>query len=447
MSQLVIFILVFFAGLFAQSAMAVDESRIWLPKKYSAVKPKLLAAAREAEQTSRCITVVAGEMIVRKNTDEHYYFVITCRDKHYKSYNLTYLYPVVGQTPELVAEQLPKNTKKQQKIDVAETGIDKEQAAVLCRNELVVATDTLDEVTLLEDLLVGPSIVQAEGQLEGQVGVQKSHFLYVMPFTALSELGNDARYRADCRVSREGKATIEVVLESAGALVLCKDSLRAESILLGRSQVLDDSIVELPASDGGFHFQIPFDAKTSGSSAIRYLADCQLTADGSSEIVMNLQALGALAICKDSLRMETFLMKAVEIAENPLSESVTDDFFKFQLGFSANDPDGNQRQFVAHCLVDQEAEVEISTEIDKNSILAVCTRDLKIKVKRMLDVVILEQSIPPLQESKDENDEGGYLGIIPFDAKNPSGRLLRYQAECQVDGSGRSKIQIKTRGH
>ena len=427
MSKTALPLLILLSLLSGQWAYAVSESRIWLPKKYSSAKPKLMLAAREAEQTQRCMEVVAGEMIVRKSTAEHYYFVIGCRDENFKTYNLSYRYPVIGEVPELVAEQISRNTQKKQKVEVADIGVSQQQVPSLCRNELAVVTDAQDEVTLLEELLTDP-IEQADG------------FLYVMPYTALSELGNAARYRADCRVSKEGKAAIDITLERDGALVICLDSLRAESILLGRARVLEEAIAEAQTEAGGFRFQIPFDAKTRGSSPIRYSADCQVEADGSNDIEMTLQSLGALAICRDSLQMETFLMKSVEVAEQPLSQSRRGEAFLFRLAFTAKARGGNQRSFNADCLVDEEGEAEVTTEIDQTAIVSVCLADLKVKTKTMLEVTILEQQIPPLIEEGES-----FVSIIPFDAKNPSGRVLRYQAQCRVDGSGHSKIKLKAR--
>ena len=89
----------------ADTSLAVDENRLWLPKKFRALMPRLVATATLAEQRYRCNRVIAGEMIVSKNTPEHHYFVVTCRDQQQKSFNLSYLYPVVGSKPELIAEQ------------------------------------------------------------------------------------------------------------------------------------------------------------------------------------------------------------------------------------------------------------------------------------------------------------------------------------------------------
>jgi hypothetical protein len=411
----------------SQSAWAVDESSIWLPKRYSDIKPKLLAAAREAEKTERCIKVVAGEMIVGKNTEAYFYFVITCRDKDLKTYNLSYHYPVVGDTPEIVAEQRPQNSRQPETIDVPVSGIDKDQVLGLCEEGLLAATDSLDGTAILANLIEEAQELNSAYHLR-------------LPFTALSELGNEMRYHADCVVSQDGKVSIDLVLESAGALVICRDDLRAESILLGQSQVVEEEIRELPAAEGRFQFQIPFDINIGADKSIRYSADCQLSAEGDTEIVMTLQPMGALTLCKAELLRETSLMKPVEIEDQPLSESVSDGLFLMQLNFSANDPDRNKRQFIAHCQVNQEAEVDLRVEINRDAILPVCITDLYQETKNMLDVVVLEQDIPALQE---ENE--GYVAIIPFNAKNPSGSLLRYQAECRVDGSGRSTIELQAR--
>lgn len=343
-----------------QYAWAVDESRIWLPKKYRSAKPKLMAAAVEAEQSQRCKKVVAAEMVARKNTADHYFFVVTCRDEGGRTYNLSYLYPMVGHASELIAEQLPKNAIRPGKVEVTESGVTPEQVQELCRNDMVLATDALDNVTVLEDLLIEP-VPRLEEALAGA-------YSYIMPFTALNEFGNDTHYRADCQVSREGKVAISVSLEMAGAWT----------------------------------------------------------------------------ICRDNLQMETFFLKSVKIPEQPSTESVVDRVIYLSTGFSANDPAGNTRQFKAHCEVDQQGQTEVSIELDKDSVKAACLEVLQQKTGNMLGVVIQEDKITPLQQTGDE-DERGYFAIIPFDAKNPGGRMLRYQAECQVDSDGRTAIQIKAR--
>jgi len=427
MNSKVVSIFLFWLILAGQSALAVDANRIWLPKKYNSVKPKLMAAAIEAEKTDRCVKVIAGEMITRKNTEDHFYFMITCRDQNRITYNLTYLYPKEGYKAELVSEQNPSNAIKQEEVEITEAGVDKEQVLVLCKNEFITATDTLDNIVVLENLLA-----EVRGEDRG--------FSYNIPFTALSEFGSPARYRAECNVSHEGKATIDIFLTGEGALVVCKDSLRAESILLGRSTVVEEGITAIPTIDNSFHFKIPFDAKTRGSAPLSYSADCRVQADGDSDIVMSLLPAGALVLCKDSLRMETFLLKGVEIDDEALNLSEQEGLFYLELAFTANDPEGKKRNFKGICNIDEESEAYVEIFIDKGAIVSVCLKDLKDSTTKMLDIVVLEDQIPELTE-----DGEGYLSVIPFNAKNPSGTELHYKAECRVDGSGRGKIKIKAR--
>lgn len=409
-------------------AFAVDAKRMWLPKKYASAKPKLLAAARDAESTERCQTVVAGEMIVRKNTAENYYFVITCRDANRKTYNLSYQYPVVGNAPDLIAEQRSKEAQKKNKtVVIEETGVSGEQALQLCFNAFNKATDGLDDVQVLEQ--PSPAALAYS-------------YNYSLPFTAQSELGNDVLYSAHCQVEKEGETQLDVVLEEAGAVAICRDSLRAEAILYGRIKIDSEAINPLPvATTNTFRIELPFDVKNRIGSIIRYGSLCTIDAEGDSEVAIELLAPGALAICMDGLLTETLLMKSVEIAEQASAQSVDGNVFNFEIPFKANDPEGNQRNFKAYCRVDEEGEADISKAIDKDAIVAVCIGEVKRKTKKMKSVVILEDEIPELLGG----EESGYVAIIPFDASNPAGKALHYQADCRVGGNGRSTIKLGAR--
>ncbi len=424
-----LFRLLLVASLFTSHwALAVDAKRMWLPKKYASVKPKLMAAARDAESTERCQTVVAGEMIVRKNTAENYYFVITCRDANYKTYNLSYQYPVAGDAPDLVAEQRSKEAQKKNKaVEIEETGVSGEQALQLCFNAFNKATDELDAVALLEQ--------PAPAKLA-------NNYSYKLPFTAQSELGNAVLYSAYCDVAKEGDTQLKIVLEQEGAVAICRDSLRAEAILYGRIKIDTAGITPLPTDKAGtFRIELPFDVKNRIGSTIRYGSLCTIDAEGYSEVTIDLLAPGALAICKDGLLTETLLMKSVEIAEQASAESINGKLFNFEIPFKANDPDGNQRNFKAYCQVDEEGEADVRTEIDRQAIIAVCIGEVKRKTQKMKSVVILEDQIPDLAG----DEESGYVGIIPFNASDPTGKALHYQADCRVGGNGRSTIKLGAR--
>jgi hypothetical protein len=426
------YLVVLISLLMSQSVWSVEASRIWLPKKYSEVKPKLMAAAQVAEETERCNTVVNGEMIVRKNTDEDYYFVITCRDQHNKTYNLTYLYPVVGNNPDLLAEQGSSTEQTQTKakaVDIESSSVNKEQALKLCLNSMASATKDLEEITIKDKDIK-------------EVEERDNYFFYQIPFSTKTELGSPVIYRAECQVTLNGETGIQVILENEGALSLCKDSLRAEAVLYGRISLVEDEVTQLPAVQrDGFHFQLPFEVKNRIGTVIRYGSECVLSAKGDSEITIGLLAPGALAICKEGLRTETLLMKAVNVAKAPSAESFAEGYFNFDIPFTANDPEGNQRNFKAVCQVDEDGDAYVETEIDPSAIFSVCVSELKNKTEKMKNVVILDGQSPILKRTIDD----GYVGIIPFNAVDPAGRPLYYQAECRVDGSGRSQIKLSGR--
>lgn len=420
-----------FLALITVNSWAVDENRLWLPKKYQSAMPKLLEVAQRAESTRRCARVVAGKMVYSKNTDQDYYFVITCRDEQQATYNLSYSYPIhgsnqgiAGSGATLVAEQ----SSSEEEIAVIEQAstITAAQAIAICKQDYVAAAEDIESPVLINEALPSPVAID-----EG----------YVLPMTVqgVSELGNPLAYRADCYVDQEGGTRYDWVLLPSGAQTLCQDHLRSESILLGRATLLDEQ-VEQRASDRGYDFLIPFTVKTLSSEAIRYHADCFVNWQGESELSMSLQPEGAFALCADALRLETFLMKEVTIDEQASSIEKAAGGFVVEMTFTANDPEGSPRKFLGHCQVDANAEAVVQTELDQSAITAVCVNGVKEQTQRMLAVNVLEGSIPPLQE-----DAEGFLALIPFDAKDPGGRDLHYMGHCRVDDSGRTRVDIKAR--
>ncbi len=415
--------------LFCQCVYAVDTDRLWLPKKYRSIKPKLLQAATEAENTERCLTVIAGEMIVRKNSDTHYYFVITCRDKSARTYNLSYLYPVSGAVIDLVAEQLPSQQRsKVEVVAVDDSGVDDKAALQFCRNQISTSADYLDGIDIIEEDI---SPVEETG----------SGFSYTIPFFAKSELGSNVRYQTHCTVSETGETIIELSLEREGAIAICRDSVRAEAIIYGRIRIDEDQITQTD-NDSGYRFQLPFEVTNRIGTTIHYSSDCTIDEQGGAEAVVRLVASGALAICKDSLRTETLLMKSVEIDEDASQLTSEDDgVFRLDIPFTAKTRSGNVRHFKAHCDVDEEGETYIVTEIDSDTVVSVCIDELNNKTRNMKSVVILEEKISVVRDS----DEDSYAISIPFNAKSPGGGQLKYQAECQIASSGLSRIELGAR--
>ncbi|MEH6558717.1 MAG: hypothetical protein V7459_08600 [Oceanicoccus sp.] len=415
--------------LFCQCIYAVDADRLWLPKKYQSIKPKLLQAANEAENTERCVTVIAGEMIVQKNSDTHYYFVITCRDQSARSYNLSYSYPISGTSIDLVAEQLSSLTHDKVEIVVVEDSVVDETIALqLCRNEINTSVDYLDGIEIIERDI---SPVKKQG----------SGFSYKIPLFAKSALGSNIRYQAHCVVSEAGGANVKLTLEREGAIAICRDSVRSEAIIYGRISIDEDQITQVD-NTAVYRFQLPFEVKSQIGTAINYSSECSVDEHGEANVVVSLVTSGALAICKDSLRTETLLMKSVEINEEASQViSGSNGIFRLDIPFTAKISSGHVRSFRAHCEVDEEGDTYIITEIDSDAVVSVCIDELNNKTRNMKSVTILEEKVSVVRDS----DEDLYTIGIPFNAKSPSGGQLKYQAECKIESSGRSRIKLRAR--
>ncbi|WP_339671350.1 hypothetical protein [Dasania marina] len=179
-------------------AWAITESQIWVPKRYSEAKHKLLSTAVEAERSPRCVTAIQGSMVVEKTTAEAYYFVITCRDKNRKTYNLSYSYPVAGAMPSLLNEQYlfapePVVSSLQSAVPM----ISANAAWPLCITALQKQTRTMLNVLMLED---NPR--PSDQGLPEQV--------FTIPFDAQNPQGLALKYQAHCAVDGQEAITIKI---------------------------------------------------------------------------------------------------------------------------------------------------------------------------------------------------------------------------------------------
>lgn len=178
--------------------MAVTESDIWVPKRYTAAKNKLLSTAVEAERTTRCAQVIQGSLVVEKTTPHAYYFVVTCRDKNRKSYNLSYSYPVNGAEPILLNEQFVVAPEPVViAAESAEPTISANRAWPLCIAALKKKTRTMLDVLMLED---NPR--PSDDGLARQV--------FDIPFDAKNPQGLLLKYQGHCEVDAAGELTLAI---------------------------------------------------------------------------------------------------------------------------------------------------------------------------------------------------------------------------------------------
>lgn len=333
--------------LFSIESAAVDASRLWLPKKYSAAKPKLIAAAKRAEETRRCKKVIKGEMITRKNTADAYYFVLTCRDEQARTYNVSYLYPIAGTEAQLIAEQSNESEKL---VVVKSSGVEQEQALTLCKNAVLERASEMRGVKSIDE------------EIRSEV-TKRGLYRYEIPFLAATRLGKNIAHMAHCEVDKSGRVTFSSLLQSAGAVALCNQALLEEPLLLKNIELEDKN---------------------------------------------------------------TFIEK--------------DEMIDVTIPFSATNLAGDRRQFNAFCSADRQAGVkEIDIEIERDSLYSLCLEALNEASDEMIGVVAHDQLFELTEEY------GEFSAYLYFDAKNQSGRALRFQAACEIDDSGRSSVMIEAR--
>ena len=321
-----------------------------------------------AEASDRCVEVVSGQIVDRKNTVENYYFLITCRDSALKTYTLSYLFPKEGGVPTLIAEQQSKRSsprpseggveaeyEPEAETEAKESGVNKEQALELCQSDLGTVTSHFDDVIILDK-----EITAVQDKEEG--------FFYQLPFTTSSELGSEVRYNVNCQVSKEGIIQLEAILQRSGALTLCVDNLRLEAALLGRIKINKKAITQIDEhKPTSFAFMLPFEVKTRGAMLMPYRSVCKV------------------------------------------------DIFP-------------------------ELDTQIMIELENDAMFERCIERLKLKTIKMKDVVILTEEVVNLDAMEER-----FIGIIPFDAKDPSGKALHYKAQCRVDADGFEHLDLSAR--
>lgn len=326
-------------------AYAVDKSRLWLPKKFTAAMPKLLAAANQAEQSRRCVRVVAGEMLVNKNTPDHYYFVITCKDSQSKTYSLNYHAPVSGADPVLVAEQ---GRGIGEKLNLA--GSDDARQLQQCIKALNLATVGM-QVTSVDEAAISPLDLPDSS--------------YAIPFKARNEQAIELDYQAQCKAGQRGKPTITIHLQPAGAKAICQQGLMVEPLLLKALEVTE-TVSATATSEGGFDVELPFLATNLKGDRRQFKAFCQVSSEAEAEMVVRVDPDVVVAMCRQSIEKATGRMIGVEIVEVPVMTLDEDEGeYSGVFLFDAKSPTGRPLHFQASCQIDDMGRSAVSISSKK----------------------------------------------------------------------------------
>jgi hypothetical protein len=423
----------------SQWSWAVDSSVLWLPKKYSDVKPKLLNAAREAEGMERCAVVIAGEMIVSKNTEEHYYLVITCRDIGLRSYNLSYQYSKKADDFDLLAEQrsslsnenrssLPN--EKRESLPIKD-GMTKERAVQMCRDALAEESALSNWIKVLDDAV------------EEMDHDDEWIFHLKFPFQGKNRFDEIVEFSSECFINEEDGAQIHLgKLHKERAVQMCRDALAEESVLSNWTKVLDDAIEEIDHDDEWiFHLKFPFQGKNRFDEIVEFSSECFINEKEGAQIHLGkLHKEQALENCYEGLEDESILIGKIKILFDEVSEVKHESHwaYRYNLPFTTNNRKSELVRYNADCLVNSDGESEVETRIDVASIESMCLQALTKEAKMMIGVEILKDKIQPVEEQ-----EYNFYVQIPFDATDPIGRKLHYVGECNVNDTGRSRIDIK----
>jgi hypothetical protein len=150
----------------------------------------------------------------------------------------------------------------------------------------------------------------------------------------------------------------------------------------------------------------------------------------------------ALASCREILDDEAILFGRIEVLQELINQQPHNDewAFRFQIPFDNKARKGELIHYKADCLVSAEGDVDLSTRIDKDAIPGMCIEAVEKETNRMLGVTILTEQVSAIVE-----DSYNFYLEVPFNAQDPVGGSLHYKADCNVDDSGRTRVDISPR--
>lgn len=290
--------------LLSQSALALDESRLWLPKKHQNLMPKFISAALATEKDERCLKIVNGEFSPKKSDDEFYHFSFTCRDIKRRTYNVSYRYPVKGgeamieEQKAVRLEDVPPakpvdmdtlegeensdalnaapvdpvvddwgdwgdwdSISNNKKVELQEEDLEEidDEDAWGDWGDWSSITSTTDEEEDKE--------VNKEGALEGEAADEDDW----------GDWGDwEAVVSGKPQIVDEEGSAIQLTIDHAWTI--CKEKIANRTRLM-LDVTLHEELKKSKDSDkkGTFYFEVPFEAKNPRGDALRYIAACTVS--------------------------------------------------------------------------------------------------------------------------------------------------------------------------
>ncbi len=165
-----------FLVVICEPAFALRESRLWLPKKYTYLMPRLIGAAYTAESSDDCVEVVDAQLDVGRSTKELPMFRIICRNVEGR----TYIVRLSGEpVSEATRQQAAKDAEKTNSAGVSvkqwqhsQGGSRTNSAKEISKTvEELEEDDAIDIDSILRDLEKGDE-VDKMNELNGFEGIE-----------------------------------------------------------------------------------------------------------------------------------------------------------------------------------------------------------------------------------------------------------------------------------
>lgn len=179
--------------LLSPCAVALDESRLWLPVTYQTHYLQLIQAAAAADEVDRCVTLLEGTIDTEQSVPGHPIYRILCRQENGQSYNemvdgLTYetlttpkVVPVVMSADERERRRLKEEARLQE-----ERQRHKHSLWLACQQALLERTALMANLKWLSDK--EPEPITFDG----------TDAVYRVDFDAEDVWGKALYYRAVC---------------------------------------------------------------------------------------------------------------------------------------------------------------------------------------------------------------------------------------------------------
>jgi hypothetical protein len=192
-------------SLASSNVYALDDSRLWLPTKYSTLFLSLKEAAAAAEVLDRCVTILRGTLDLEKSTTEQPIYRFLCRQASGLTYNElvdgltmeTLTTKVVVQLPP-TAEELELQKIEEEKQRVAAEEATKQYLWQLCEKELNSKIGLMDGVRWISDYPPEPDVYEAKGAV------------FTLEFDAKDMYGKALHYRTRCNITADENVSLVV---------------------------------------------------------------------------------------------------------------------------------------------------------------------------------------------------------------------------------------------